>query len=169
MRRVIIVAGMGGHFSQAQRFFNAIQDLSDLEVVYWITEEAIVGALTPLRTKNNNIVPFLALPRLVEYERVNLFIVGRNLFRIFKILFKTEMPKSDLIISFGPAFSFPTVIYLKMMKRTEVIHFESWSRFKLESNTTKILRYLGFRICAQNLSQMRKYGKFFYFGRLRGD
>lgn len=134
--RLVIVAGRGGHLVQAKRL-NSLLESANVKSIVVCPD------------------PKLSLVEYSSKEKYSLMWFF-ELFKSFRWSADNIHRGNDKIVSFGPLFSVPFIIYGYLMK-VEVIHIESWSRFTKISLTGRFALFIGVEVFAQNEELAKAY------------
>lgn len=152
---IIIVAGEGGHLTQAKRL------LMSLEL-----DEDVLHITDNCHAVLNNVTDSVIIEPLRGKYGVNVLSSFTSIFSNFITIYSVF--KKNLVsrvVSTGPGISISVAIIAKLFK-TEVIHIETWSRFKSKSITGRVMYFLADIFIVQHKSLIALYPKAKYGGLL---
>ena len=150
--QALIVAGKGGHQTQAKKLFMLLQN--DGYNVSCLFEDNRCLATVSDRSKDHSVFH----PDIILRLFVSLF------FALALIIKISVMSTNTKFIFFGPLNNLP-LMFLCRIFRCDCIFIESWSRFAHHSKTYKLAKFLRFKLCVQN-ENLFVNGQNFFVGRL---
>lgn len=150
--QVLIIAGKGGHQTQAKKLFKLLHD--DGCNVSCLFEDSRCLATVSDRSKDHSVFHLDIILRLF----VSTF------FALALIIRLSLISNSTKFIFFGPLNNLPLMLLCKIFRR-DCTFIESWSRFAEHSKTYKLARFLRFKLCVQN-KNLFVNGQNFSVGRL---
>ncbi|MEZ9584971.1 PssD/Cps14F family polysaccharide biosynthesis glycosyltransferase [Vibrio cyclitrophicus] len=151
----IVVAGEGGHFTQAKRLMLSANFKSEFILVTDNQNLSLEGAslsccISPLRDKYKKDVLYSVKSFATNLRSIN-------------ALFKEH--KITRVISTGPGISIIVALIAKVYE-VNVVHIETWSRFKSKSFTGRIMYHLSDRFIVQHKCLLELYPRATYGGLL---
>ncbi|HOD79171.1 MAG TPA: PssD/Cps14F family polysaccharide biosynthesis glycosyltransferase [Atribacter sp.] len=158
MKKVLFVAGSGGHIAQLAIILQEIGDKYDSKLMLEKSDKLGIERFSrkykiftaiPIRGKNESIV--ITLIRILV-----------NLFQSSIILLRSN---PEYIITTGPGLGIPVCIFGKIAGK-KIIVIESWSRTKTKSYAGKVLYPFSDLFLVQWPQMLKHYPKAKYLGRL---
>jgi len=158
MKKILFVAGSGGHTAQMSRLLRNMGDNYDIKLMLEHTDNLgrekfapryEMHCAIPIRGKNESIV-------------MTLFRIMLNLLQSLRILIETN---PEYIITTGPGLGIPICIFGKIAGK-KIIVIESWSRTKTRSFVGKLLYPFANLFFVQWPQMLEKYPKAKFAGRL---
>lgn len=132
-----VVAGVGGHRAQAERFCVLAEDMQ-VRVVRLYERKTI---LIPNISQASKASPFWSnVVSLISLLWVPIWVL------IILVFFREK----KAFVVFGPACCIPVLVAAKITK-TPAVFLESWSRFNTISRTASFAKRLGVRVVKQNI------------------
>jgi UDP-N-acetylglucosamine:LPS N-acetylglucosamine transferase len=155
-KKIILVAGEGGHFEQAKRlYFN-------------MREEMLGNVIVLTDTHNKKITPEILHCELGDFrgkDGFNLYGFFRHLKNIYSIVMPIIKSNDVALISTGPGIAILPALLVKVFGG-KVVHIETWSRFYSKSGAGKIMYLIADKFYFQNKELSLVYPKGIYAGRL---
>lgn len=158
-RRIMFVAGSGGHSAQLQILLKYFEESYDCHLVLESTDELTqkqiahsqkhVLTLPPIRGKNEWIL-------ITFFRMIGCFILA------LPILWRV---KPEAVVSLGPGFAIPVCFWAKLAGK-KIIHIESWSRVRSKSYTGRVMYRLANLFLVQWKELQMQYPKSIFAGRL---
>ncbi|TCJ26455.1 hypothetical protein E0X81_12060 [Halomonas sp. GDM18] len=153
--KVMIVAGIGGHYEQARRVIETMAVYDDIDWV--IVTDSNNDQILERKIYIQDPIEKFKQNTIVRLYNVTLFFL--------RALLLTYKEKPDVVISNGPGFGSLFLLAAKLNNK-KYIFIESWSRFYNKSKAGKLADKIGAVIVIQNSELKKVYKKSIYIGRL---
>jgi beta-1,4-N-acetylglucosaminyltransferase len=157
---VWLVAGEGGHLSQAIRFLSGARGMNTTLVVISERTHVSVDGVDQL-IQRPNFSSYSKSPSVTK--RAFFYLLFLREFLYAPIMLIKHRP--DGIVFFGPAFCIPIAIWAKAF-RIKGVFIEDWSKFNSKTKTGQLMALLSYKIYVQHLSLLSVYPRATYSGKL---
>lgn len=161
---MIICAGEGGHFAQALRLIDNLNEVADVNRIHIviITDEENSN-IEQLKKKNVHMYYVIGSPKAKTGGI--LFNSIRHIYRVMTTVVPLCARYRPFILSLGPGVVIVPALIVKIFGGV-VVHIETWSRFYSCSATGKLMSVIADEFYVQNIELTKIYKSAIYCGRL---
>ena len=135
---MLVLAGEGGHTSQARRFCAGLEARGLPVLLFTERESALLPSISRLSKEGKSAFWISVVAVMLWFPACFSYVIASPTVR-----------QASLVVSFGPMAAVPLALATQIIGR-RLVYIESWSRFETVSLTGRMHRRLGARFLVQN-------------------